>query len=336
MKLLSNVVRSIYSVEKRSSQEQLRDDFGEFPPAPLRGGDLTGQFNVVRTRGIGDTWHDLLTMSQLARAATFDAQALSTDLVAFVGPDTLRALREGRETFGRAAPIVLTVVFGLWFLVRAAKEAWRGPTRPNVLGLFMPLFKDESRIVVKAGRLKNESDAPVISHEHLHLLQYRNPERHSRHVQFPERVLSEFGLRHRFHLYLMEKMEVEARLHECVLSFYRAHRHLPTTVSGFLGLLAANKQFGEAVTLILNCQGVGFDREVAAYSARGEKFADDLTGVFLGFKTDELSCRYLTEVLPVMYGNLLKYYGDNVASHRFLDGMKRPNFYDDLYAASGS
>jgi hypothetical protein len=33
-----------------------------------------------------------------------------------------------------------------------------------------------------------------------------------------------------------------------------------------------------------------------------------------------------------MYGNLLKYYGDPVASKSFLEGIARPNLYDDLYS----
>ena len=51
---------------------------------------------------------------------------------------------------------------------------------------------------------------------------------------------------------------------------------------------------------------------------------------------DELLLRFITEVLPVMYGNLLRYYGDDVVSSKFLSQISRPNFYDELYALSAT
>ncbi len=47
---------------------------------------------------------------------------------------------------------------------------------------------------------------------------------------------------------------------------------------------------------------------------------------------DGLTLRFITEVMPVMYGNLLKYYGDDVMSSKFLAQIARPNLYDELYA----
>jgi len=37
-----------------------------------------------------------------------------------------------------------------------------------------------------------------------------------------------------------------------------------------------------------------------------------------------------------MYGNLLKYYGDDAVSRTFLKDIERPNFDDDLYAAEAA
>ena len=49
MYLLTRFFRPFFSVEQITCQEQLRQDFGEFPPTPLRCESLTGEFNVVRT-----------------------------------------------------------------------------------------------------------------------------------------------------------------------------------------------------------------------------------------------------------------------------------------------
>ncbi|MNR36493.1 hypothetical protein D3C85_1544150 [compost metagenome] len=62
-------------------------------------------------------------------------------------------------------------------------------------------------------------------------------------------------------------------------------------------------------------------------------YPEQLAFILLDIKTKELEYRFITEVLSVMYGNLLKYYGDRIASSRYLEGIARPNLYDDLYSA---
>lgn len=126
-------------------------------------------------------------------------------------------------------------------------------------------------------------------------------------------------------------MEVEARLHESVLSFYRVYRQLPMTIPIFLGMLAANQQYGELVGLTLESMGVNFDRLDLTFPERGKMSAEQLESLLVYINTPELTCRFITEVLPVMYGNLLSYYGDEDASNTFLQNIVRPNLYDDLY-----
>lgn len=332
MNLLARFIRPFYSVEKRSSQEQLREDFGEFPPAPLQCERLTGEFNVVRTRGIGQIYCDLAVQ---ARVMETDIEALSTDLIARYGADRLHDMQSTFESLGpRSTRFVKRVVFGWLFVVRTAKALRYRTTGPEVLGHFVPFFKDELRIIVKARR-HQEIEAPIVSHEHIHLLQHRNPESHCRHIRSPQELLSEEGLTDSFLLYILEKMEVEARLHESVLSFYRAHNYLPTTVSGFLALLASSETIGVLVTNILAVADATFHRGPGTYPEREARPVEHLGWVLMEIKTPELQRRYITEVLPVMYGNLLKYYGDDVASRSFLGNIDRPNFYDDLYAAEG-
>jgi hypothetical protein len=192
------------------------------------------------------------------------------------------------------------------------------------------------QIVVKARGHLNESEAPTVSHEHIHLLQYRNPESHCRHVRSPQELLTEKGWANAFLLYVLEKIEVEARLHESVLSFYRTYHYLPTTVSGFLGLLASGERIGLLFIRILESGDVTFQRGQGTYPERDERPVEHLGWVLIAVKTPELQRRFITEVLPVMYGNLLKYYGDDVASRSFLRDIDRPNFYDDLYAAQAA
>lgn len=331
MPLLSSIFRSVYSVELRSSQDQLRDDFGEFPPVPLQCKSLTGHFNVVRTRGIGDAWHDALTNFRLFRLPK--TAPLSTDLLTLVGIETARNLREANDTLGRTAPAFGALMLGVKFFARVAKEAWRGPGQPKILACYLPVFKDEGRIVIKAGRLRGVAEGPLISHEHIHVLQHRSEEPQSKQVRSPEMLLSQEDLDRPFVLYLLEKNEAEARLHECVLSFYRAHRHLPTTLTQFLGLLASSKELGPVVELVFETPDKRLDREWATYPARELSPVEQLAHLLLCIKAPALIYGYITEVLPVMYGNLLRLYGDEVASKAFLDCVQRPNLYDELYSA---
>ena len=337
MKLLSYLVRPFYSVEKKSSREQLQDDFGDFPPTPLRCESLTGNFNVVRTRGIGAVYCDLVVHKRLLQAIDSDPQSLSPDLTAFFNTNSLLAFRQVFDVFNRVSrfgkPVAMSLVLGVMLVFKTARALRYGRTKPNGMGLFVPMLKNESQIFIKAGRHQHRSDAPTISHEHIHMLQHKDPEIHSRNVRSPQVILSEKSLVKPFLHYLLEKREVEARLHESVLSFYRAHQQLPVTASAFLGLLASSLQFGWLVTGTLKLQGVTYDRGLGQYPERAPMFTEQLEFVLLYIKTQELQCRFITEVLPVMYGNLLKYYGDEAASLSYFEDIERPNFYDDLYGA---
>lgn len=337
MKLLTSLVRPFYSVEKKSSQEQLRDDFGDFPPAPLRCQSLAGKFDVVRTSGIGDIYHDLVMHKRMLQAIDFDTQSLSTDLMASLDANYVLNLRRALDFFSRGSKFVkrvlISLILGQMLVVKIAKVIRHGRTKPNGLGLLVPMLKNESQIIIKTGRHLHKSDAPTVSHEHIHLLQHKNPESHNRHVRSPQALLSEKGLAMPFLLYLLEKKEVEARLHESVLSYYRAHHQLPVTVSVFLGLLASSQQFGWLVIGTLELMDVTFHRELGTFRERDVIFAEQLEWVLMYMKTPELQCRYITEVLPIMYGNLLTYYGDDATSRGYFKDIKRPNFYDDLYGA---
>lgn len=328
MNLLTNFFRQFFFVEQMSCQEQLRQDFGVFPPTPLRCERLTGEFRVVRTSGICRIYHDLTVQFSVMDT---DIESLSTDLVAKFGADIRNVQNLFQHLGPRSRWFVKRVLFSWLFVVRTAKAIRYRKLKPNIVGLFIPYFKDGLQIYVKARGNASVSDAHIVTHEHIHLLQHRNPESHCRYVRSPQELLTKEGLADTFILYVLEKNEVEARLHESVLSFYRTHHYLPTTVSGFLGLLASSEIIGLLVIGILDSEEITFERGHRTFPEREAAPVEHLEWVLMHIKTPELQCRYVTEVLPMMYGNLLKYYGDDVVSQDFLQGIIRPNFYDDLY-----
>lgn len=335
MKLLSFILRPFYRIEVRTSDSQLRLDFGDFPPAPLSCKSLSGQFNVIRTRGIGDVYYELSMILKYLEALESDPQSLSQEFMLYFGADTVQALRSTFDDLKQFPKFVksafVAILLGITGLKLITKRAL---TKPRGLGVFNPAFNDESNVVLRSGQFKGRSDESVVSHEHIHLLQHRDPERCSRHIKCPELRVSEQYLAESSRssaLYLLEKVEVEARLHESVLSFYRVHRRLPTTVPCFLGLLAASPQYGWLVRGVLESQGVVFDQEAGPYPERDVMFVEQFEFTMLSIMDDVLRVRFLTEVLAVMYGNLLRYYGDEAASCAYLENISRPNYYDELY-----
>ena len=342
MRSIKVIVRPFYSNERRACAEQLRDDFGGFPPAPLRCEGLSGEFDVIRTRGIGEIWHTLIVYNRMLRGLESDTQYLSADFMECFGTDQMLALRHAFDGLGRSAkftkPAVIKLLLGMMGVKLAVGMVQSAHQESRVLGCFVPVRKHESEIIVKVGRHArlSRSEAPTISHEHIHLLQHKDSEDRLRCARSPDRLLIKEGLAMPFLLYLLEPNEVEARLHESVLSFYRAYRWLPMTAPMFLGMLAASQQLGELVSLTLRRAGESFDRLDLPYPERGVMYAEQLESILVYIDTPELTCRFITEVLTVMYGNLLRYYGDETASSNFLLDIARPNLYDDLYGKQGS
>lgn len=337
MKFLGRLVRRFYSSEWKTSEQQLVEDFGEFPPAPLRCEGLEGNFNVIRTHGLGELYQEYVTLKAFFAMGDTNPQSISTDFFNyFGGVESFANLQRSLAVLGGESSlrkrVIISVVLGIILIKKIPKVLWHGSTRPTAYGAFVPVFKNESQILIKAGRHRNnkKSDESTISHEHIHLLQYRNPEAHSRHVISPQQLLTDEGLSKSFLLYTLEKQEVEARLHECVLSFYRAHKNLPLTKAGFLGLLASSNEFGKDYSLRLELIGDVFV-EYGNYTERDAIYSEQLAFILMDIKTHELAYRFITEVLTVMYGNLLKYYGDSTASRTYLQTIARPNLYDDLY-----
>lgn len=332
--LLGRLFSTIYSVERKSSEAQLREDFGEFPPSPLRCRNLNGNFTIARVRGIGEAYQDMLLVNSIWSAFDSDnVEMLSTDLRAQVDVDGMIAINReiGEITHGSRfwKSLLRSLAFGLVFIKVAIRDIRKGRRRPTVAGLFVPVNENESRVIIRSGRHIGKSDAPTISHEHIHLLQHKRAERHVKRVRYPELLIDDDHAGDPFVNYVLEKNEVEARLHELVLSFYRKNHHLPLTVNGFLGLLAASESMGGLVEEILDKYGVCFDRGMAVYPPREEEWVRQLVLILVLIRSPELQLRFMNEVMPVMYGNLLHYYGENVAEYH--DSIQRPNLYDELY-----
>ena len=197
-------------------------------------------------------------------------------------------------------------------------------------GYFNPFLEDGSQVVINSRFIDEHSAESIISHEHIHLLQFRNQENHVRKARLPSDFFHE-NMRNDPHLlYIMEKKEFEARLHEVVISFYRAHRVLPLTVSGFLGVIAACEHLGTLVNPLLGINQTSFEK-YDYFPARESRPVEHLEEVLVYIENLDMCFRFITEVMTVMYGNLLRYYGSEKDSDNYMQEIKRPNLYDELY-----
>jgi hypothetical protein len=332
MKILCLIFRPFYSVESRTSEAQLLLDFGDFPPAPLRCNLSTGEFRIVRTWGIGDVYFELIKLNRVLKAFESEPHALSQEFLQYYGTEAVYELRHILDGLRKFPRFIKSTLVTFIFAIKAVGLLVARPfNKPKGMGLFTPVFNNESSILIRTARFKGKTDESVISHEHIHLLQHRHLENHSRNIKSQKKQLSEEYAAEPFCLYLFEKDEVEARLHEVILSYYRTHLLLPLTVQTFLGALNTSSQFNWLIHELLNSHGVDFEKNIGGYSDRDAMLTEQLLFTFQWLKTDELRVKFLTEVLTVMYGNLLRYYGDDASSHAFLSQIPRPNYYDELY-----
>lgn len=322
---------SIYHRHTRTSTEQLHEDFGAFPPMPLQCKPPGSGVVIVRVRGPG-TWINYWRRSaELMRAFELDR--------ATVAPELREAMSNlcNAEMGAEPAPnqvqphryVVprLFVRLTLIIVFRAFEK-----TRKRGLGYFLPITSQDRQITLLATAHRKAGLAnAVLAHEHLHFLQNEHAVDRNKGVLNLPRILAQPHGKNPFVLYLMEPLEVEARLHELVLSFYRARQMLPQTVDAFLGMLADWEEFGEFLTQRTAFAGLTMRGTGCVFPLRSAELGGQL-GMVLGFLKDaETTRQFVTEVLPVMYGHLLQYYGDASASMDFLAQIARPNLYDALY-----
>ena len=331
MKLLARLLRQFYSIQHRSSRAQLELDFGHFPPAPLTCEDLKGGWNLVRVAGVGQAYQDLRVFRALMKAVGRDDEAtIDRDISSNAEYQIARRVLGELARFPRLTPAILWLMPILLSVRPYFSKKPAAHSRDGVGGYFNALLPGDIVVRETGGRL---GDAAVVSHEHIHLLQHHDGEAHSRGLQSPGTLLSDKALTIPQLQYFLEKREVEARLHECVLSCYRAWGHLPMTVNDFLSLLVSSERLGWLVSDFLSEAPPLNVSPQMPYVEREPEFASQLETILLSMRTPELERRFVTEVLPVMYANLLRYYGDSTACEHFLSQMDRPNLYDDLYAA---
>lgn len=328
-----------YKKRNVTSREQLCLDFGDFPPVPLHC-EQSGEFSIVSLRGIAiPIWNAKFTF-RLLNEYFANQGNFSNDFKKNIDSHTENLLRETGHNLKLFHPKVrsLLLTFYKWQLL--IKNLWNWVLSKNnstgPMGEFNGAFNDENSVVLYPERQDRLSSEALVSHEHIHILQHRDQNSSLKKVLSPELHLDEEYAGDTFALYLLKQNEVEARLHELVISFYRKHAKLPMTMDSFLGMLSASPSIGIIVRATLPRISYQLKTQYASFPERDSQPIEQLAMALTALNGDERIARYITEVLPVMYGNLLRYYGDRLASEQFMMSVPSQSFFSELYCDESS
>lgn len=342
--------------------EQLQNDFGEVPPNQLKPSNIHARVFTIKymnslEKYIFDVMSSIKLLNYIKKNPN-DAYVLM--LLKDIGnKDAMDGLLNVKQSLlqewgkfgilGRILFLCLSVLAApfvfILLLYNAAKmliNIFRGGDKFEQLGGFhsaLPFYR-EFIYINKNNRDKSGLQVEhIITHEHIHLLQssFRAIENDFgqpiKYIRSPNIILGDEHLGDRLTLYWLEKHEVEARLHEVILSIYRMYGELPMSIPAFFNALVMNKEIGLALKNKSHCFFNDKDSDVFCkpYEMRSVYVGQDIF-ILLGAMRDiDTRIRFALEVLAPMYANLLRYYGDEEASMNFGRQIQRPNLYDKLY-----
>lgn len=346
-----------------SSLDQFSKDFGDFPPQPLNLGIKNNKFDVISLSGLSSKYYTISRVSRTLRRNPEKesdpvAKAISQEMRDSI-TEIERAISKLKNSIGKLPLIrkiaalilffaifplllVLMVFLSLKLLYSVSKVKSLGT---ESLGFFSPKTQDNSEIVIKPGPIKKSKILPeaIISHEHIHLMQnacFGESSTENIDADFKiniEKFLKNEHINSKSALYYLSLNEVEARLHEIVISHYKKNKMLPVDYQGFLSLLLACDFLGEYVrSMFLKCD-VSFPEEnTDNYELREEVPAEDIL-LMLTFLSDfQYEKRFVCEALSFMYGNLLMIYGDSKKALDYFQTIECQDFYYQIYGNHAS
>lgn len=348
---------------KSNNIEQLTKDFGEFPPKPLKSNIENKPFTIVHLSWFALRTYKIRLIFNILKADNKDLNNTNTiEIKSFfdksIVPTVIRA-RHNLKSISKkikkqnllfklltivililATPLILivSISYTLYFLVIAVHLMTKSNYK-NTLGFYVNEKVMEGEININTGlikKLKSNTES-VISHEHLHLLQSQSGDmgditKRNDLLKSRSEILLD-NTDDEALLYLLDRFECEARLHELIVDFYQENNILPVSYKEFIGALLScdvlSNFFGKIfITKNSDIEYPVFKRFSIRQQDTLEEFQDMIEGIKDEFVVKE---RFSKEVLPTMYANLLRYYGDKAASDNMLESIPSTDMYDHLY-----
>jgi hypothetical protein len=353
-----------------NSESQFKSDFGEYPPKPLLCMKLNSQFDVVSMGKARLLFHNLSHLFYFfflaaGKPPTNTSSSESLLFIKEVRKTFLGIKTEWLATITdlKNSPLQVNFVLSVIFLIVCSplflsfivflcvyiliKQARlknyksmgffeKSPHRPSQIVVMTPALRKYKNSAVKANR--TISFEGIVSHEHIHLLQA---------YYFPERPLNEFDSEKGSFLksllkspernfdscsYYFSINEMEARLHEVVLSYYRKYGELPSDSVGFRWLLFGSSGIHRETMPVLKTNGIDLLKspECRLFDVRCNLMENQMSDAISELKAPFMFS-FLLNVLPVMYGNLLIVYGDTNRAEKYFDTVDNFELYNKLY-----
>lgn len=244
--------------------------------------------------------------------------------------------------------VILSPVIALMLLVPlgfAVLRIWKALKKVDEAGgYYCPFFGRRNVLYVNQSKRMLHRYESIVSHEFIHFLQSESLRRlpidisRLRQEVLYNEILDEEGIgKHgeaiRRHInYLLDLKELEARLHELVLSGYRQLGWLPQTLSEFLQFLSMNADIESSRDILIShLQFDREDKEEENFRLRDKKIGGDVNLLLLALKDIETTLKFIVEVLPVAYCNLMALYGSDISKVSINAEIPRPNLFDRVY-----
>jgi hypothetical protein len=345
------------------SETQLAVDFGHYPPKPLQSTKVRNQFDVVYIGSVARIFYavKLLSHTVCEKSVLEHPDFREAKKSVLEAKDRIRDLRATLNSSPFYISWILLVVslvclspllvplcavLYIYFLVSFIKGRVI-----SSLGHFLPLPNWASQIVIFPNRLRKlnykeiEMTADgVVSHEHVHLMQ---------NMYFANRFVNKFDGEKgdllksllvnpeqdfNYCSYHLLPDEMEARLHELVLSYYRKYGELPLDFYGFVSLLLGSKNPNghDGLNMMAAILVKSEEIEPSKLNTQSFEVRCGLAEFEMGFAIMKLAdfVKYMREVLPVMYGNLLILYGDTNRAKTYFETLGPCDLYKELYGES--
>lgn len=253
-----------------------------------------------------------------------------------------------KNTFIILISAIITVIFFPKFLISVLKQS------PHDFYGFISAIKKNYIYLVSKNIIRDNADVnQVLSHENIHILQFKNGD-----LEIDKRILdidrvnsycdlySNAKVKHQAIVkYLLSKIEIEARVHELVSAFYVETQHFPQTRKEFLVCLLYSNDIlkdlsqniqcyhsdsTKLLDLLVEIKNEAADMKISSPIRVSTHATVDFTCILNIINNSDELFNFINFELPTYYSNILKLYGSNSANSKLQNEIEQERKQYDL------
>lgn len=174
----------------------------------------------------------------------------------------------------------------------------------------------------------NDNFESTISHEHLHLVQYEFEGYYNYNNNYTDIDISRLKIHAELDFdsednlnYLMNKYELEVRIHRIISYLYLKKSLFPNNLNDFSVFMS------KIIDVNLN----SVDKSVTNDMIDLKHILYSIDDMHTNTTIENIRLRLINELFAMCYANLIEYYGDTVAANNFRCQIMGPNMYNLTY-----